>query len=706
MDGGEFPASLGSYATIPKSHRGKPLDWRKYKYLDAVHMDIVFGDCVAVCGYCYTLVLVDRATRYNWNFGLKTLSASDVLSALRLFRAAAGRLARCFYTDCDLKLFGTAISEYLIDIDSKVVTAPAKRQSSNGLVESHWKVMVHMARVYLTKKQMPRAFWFYAVAHAALMMNAIHISYQGQLASPFLLVHGVGHDERTWVPLFSLCFFHHERDGEFSRSHHQAHTMDGIVIGQSPTSNALLVYNPRNKKYYEPNDYQIDSYRLPGSAYPTLKYDGGLFVNLLRDDNPHFEEKYPPGTRVERMDPVSNMLCLGTVMDIPFPCSSSLSSEDSMDLPYTILFDDGMTATVPFSKMADLIPPPPLVSTSPNSVSAKEKRAKIKYEHDGQYHKGYLGQHDGVYCFLFKSHVNKCKEDWGVPLPNLPSTWVDLCVEGILVPGHLSHSFLRSPTSNTPTTFDPIAFFVSVVNLHRDCLPSLLKALADTHPNRQKKRGIQSLDTYTKLTLDEYRALSEKGAPCAIPTMSVLTIKKDENLRSLRAKSRIVVLGNHEDRIWKRARSLLPSFDRIPFAFLPAWRWLLAVLFVRATVRMPFAKAFFRPMKSLSSVLPAAIPKQHQTNIGFSSVPFTACAAALGTGTIKSTPFFAPLVSPPHSRIRVSTPVSSGTPLILPLLLLCHHSPLGCMWTTLFTSPRIPRMRHSSAISPLGAVQG
>ena len=315
------------------------------------------------------VILLFSLTALHGTTGILVLRPSLLLTS-RLFRAAAGWLAHCFYTDCDLKLFGTAISQYLIDNDSKVVVAPAKRQSSNGLVESHWKVKVHMARAYLTERQMPRAFWFYAVAHAARMMNAIPISYQGQLASPFLLVHGVGHDERTWVPLFSLCFFHHERDGEFSRSHHQAHTMDGIVIGQSPTSNALLVYNPRNKKYYEPNDYQIDSYRLPGSAYPTLKYDGGLFVNLLHDNNPHFKEKYPPGTHVERMDPVSNMLCLGTVMDIPFPLSSSLSSDNLTDLPYMILFDDGTTATVPLSKMADLIPPPPLVSTSPTSVSA------------------------------------------------------------------------------------------------------------------------------------------------------------------------------------------------------------------------------------------------------------------------------------------------------------------------------------------------
>ncbi len=80
-------------------------------------------------------------------------------------------------------------------------------------------------------------------------MNAIPGKYSGWLASLFLLVHSVGHDERTWVLLFSLAYFNHKRDG----NEHKAHTMDGIVIGCSPTSNALMVYNPCSKKYYEPD---------------------------------------------------------------------------------------------------------------------------------------------------------------------------------------------------------------------------------------------------------------------------------------------------------------------------------------------------------------------------------------------------------------------------------------------------------------------
>ena len=81
-------------------------------------------------------------------------------------------------------------------------------------------------------------------------------------------------------------------------------------------SNALLVYNPRTK-YYEPDSYRLDPYRLPSSVYPSLTYNGGLFYSLYRDANPLMEETYPPGTRVECIDPSSQMLLAGTVIDIP-----------------------------------------------------------------------------------------------------------------------------------------------------------------------------------------------------------------------------------------------------------------------------------------------------------------------------------------------------------------------------------------------------
>ena len=65
LDNGEFPVSIGAYVTIPKAPWGKPLDCTSSKYLDIVHVDITFGDCMSVGGYKYALIFVDRATRFN-----------------------------------------------------------------------------------------------------------------------------------------------------------------------------------------------------------------------------------------------------------------------------------------------------------------------------------------------------------------------------------------------------------------------------------------------------------------------------------------------------------------------------------------------------------------------------------------------------------------------------------------------------------------
>ena len=85
-------------------------------------------------------------------FGLKTLSRESILEAFQEFKAEAGRLATEFRCDCDKKLFGSSVCEFLITSDSNIKAAPAGQQSSNGLVKSHWKIMVQMARAYLTKK--------------------------------------------------------------------------------------------------------------------------------------------------------------------------------------------------------------------------------------------------------------------------------------------------------------------------------------------------------------------------------------------------------------------------------------------------------------------------------------------------------------------------------------------------------------------------
>jgi hypothetical protein len=75
----------------------------------------------------------------------------------------------------------------------------------------------------------------------------------------------------------------------------------------------------------------------------------------------------------------------------------------------------------------------------------------ITFEQDGAYHKGFLTRKPcRTYWFSFKTFFKNKSEDWGVDLPNLPFTWVDLCTEGTIVPGHIAHSFTRTSSSSLP----------------------------------------------------------------------------------------------------------------------------------------------------------------------------------------------------------------------------------------------------------------
>ncbi len=152
--------------------------------------------------------------------------------------------------------------------------------------------------------------------------------------------------------------------------------------------------------------------------------------------------------------------------------------------------------------------------------------------------------------------MNKKHLDWSIPLPNLTSAWQDLCIEGALLPEHNATLFVK----------DLLARFVDTTTLVWECPHSLLMALSDLHPDRdvwlhsfcKEKSGTELMDTYDKIDFAQQKALWEKGAPHAISTMCVLTIKPDEMLNPHHTKSRIVILGNFEDCQWAKSDKYAP----------------------------------------------------------------------------------------------------------------------------------------------------
>ena len=101
-------------------------------------MDIVYGDSISKLGFPFALLLIDRATKYIWVYGLKNLLSSDTISALEQFRDNAGGLPKEFRCDCDQKLLGGETRRWIYCNKSKINDARAKRQLSNGLAKRTW----------------------------------------------------------------------------------------------------------------------------------------------------------------------------------------------------------------------------------------------------------------------------------------------------------------------------------------------------------------------------------------------------------------------------------------------------------------------------------------------------------------------------------------------------------------------------------------
>ena len=99
--------------------------------------------------------------------------------------------------------------------------------------------------------QMPRDYWFHAIQHVCRMMNQIPVKVDGQLTTSFELVHRTPPDSRTWFPLFGIVYFYNDKNHLCNSS--QPKSMVGISVGRSTKTNALSVYVPSTKQYYNPD---------------------------------------------------------------------------------------------------------------------------------------------------------------------------------------------------------------------------------------------------------------------------------------------------------------------------------------------------------------------------------------------------------------------------------------------------------------------
>jgi hypothetical protein len=139
IKGTERPLEIGDVANIRHSRRNTVPVPRPEGYLETVHMDIGYGDCVSIGGFRYVLLLVDRTTRFQWLYGLRSLTQSNIITALTKFHSDAGGLPKKMYTDFDPKLIAGDTEKWLLttipDQPCHIHAASSGQQNENGLVE-------------------------------------------------------------------------------------------------------------------------------------------------------------------------------------------------------------------------------------------------------------------------------------------------------------------------------------------------------------------------------------------------------------------------------------------------------------------------------------------------------------------------------------------------------------------------------------------
>ena len=138
--------------------------------------------------------------------------------------------------------------------------------------------------------------------------------------------------------------------------------MIGITVGRSTKTNALFIYNPITKQYYEPDMYKFDLSCHPCTKFPSqIHYDGGLHAELYHHSlTKNTPELYLLGMPLKT--PINKYDGNNYTTDIVVSTPIHYLEGNTMPYQYLIQIHDGSTFTKSLTKM-DVIADSPINKT-------------------------------------------------------------------------------------------------------------------------------------------------------------------------------------------------------------------------------------------------------------------------------------------------------------------------------------------------------
>jgi hypothetical protein len=258
------------------------------------------------------------------------------------------------------------------------------------------------------------------------------------------------------------------------------------------------------------------------------------------------KEPFPPGSTVTVLQDGEHLP--GTIVSVPISGQPDYTvvlkdSPEHYLVPSEQLTGEGE----PVFHMISVEPNSPVSSGPPKTPEWIQDSTHVTIHHEGRMRRGMLQSTDQGWTFI--QRTTSGRTTFTLDMADLPVSWEERLTEGSLELGWQAQAR---------------AYHVSAKGITQGIPQSFCKSMETGYPDRrlwmesyvEEAMGLKEQDTYVVISSKDYE--KNHSHIQVIPTMNVQTIKKDEVGDPYRAKSRIVALGNFEDRVWEKSKKYAP----------------------------------------------------------------------------------------------------------------------------------------------------
>ena len=559
---------VGQYATVHRGKSNKHMHKRDELFGDTIHIDIGYGSDQGINGVKYCLFIVDRATTSKYTYPLKNLEGSSIAEQLKEWMIELSIIPKQIRADCDPKLLYGNMKKFLIHHGIKISAAPNGRQSQNGLVERNWYTCVRMARSWLMANNLPAKFWFFALKRATEVCNYFPIVHKNKITTPFELIHQEKPDFRTLFPMFSTAYVRKIIQQGGKQTKFTSQTIKYIAVGRANNADALTFYDPRTKDIITSSDFRLDPTKPSGVEFS------------FKPEHPVQFYRHNPNSTIN----FSPEFDLGTIVQIDKPENEYHGKEGHIiavplhpDDPYTVqlTFDNTIIQYQP--ENIKEIPKVTPDSTIPNAPSWIHHNAPctLYLPHMPKAKQGHIIQQDGLWKFLPGRKLTSKQKPQDLPqFEEYINQWI---TDRFIQKGFHKQAFMQSQR-DLYSNKNILALHVSATGLINKNSPSSLKQHQNLHPTdkqiwddayREEYQGLLDLGAFEYINEEDY--IQMKGVLGQhLPSIAISTIKHDQDGQPLRAKYRIVALGNLDHHDWHTSDVFAPVLNQMEMRLLVA----------------------------------------------------------------------------------------------------------------------------------------